>query len=116
MKTSDEGKCRPGILLFLKAPVLGKVKTRLAKEVGESEALRAYCLSVERIIHNLDDSFPLLIQYTGADDSGVFQTWLKGPHLIYEAQCSGGLGDRLSHAFQSFFEKGYGPLFALGGY
>lgn len=40
---------RPVLILFLKAPVVGAVKTRLAADIGPVDAWRFYCSTAEKV-------------------------------------------------------------------
>ena len=46
-------KRRPVVILFLKAPLVGGVKTRLAADIGALAAWRFYCETAQRIVGRL---------------------------------------------------------------
>lgn len=104
----------PVILAFLKAPVEGLVKTRLAKDLGHAEALRIYRLLVEHQLSNIPDGWSLEVHYHGCDDEGMMSAWL-GQGYSYFKQAEGDLGDKLDHAFRTAFERNGGPCIAIGG-
>lgn len=103
------------LLLFLKAPVPGKVKTRLAKDIGEKEAALAYIDMARAIrdeaelLHNthLQWVYAPTVEYP---DLG----WLDIPDAAFWNQSDGDLGKRLSTAFQRAFSEYGGPVCAMG--
>ena len=87
------------VLVFCKAPVLGQVKTRLAKDIGDQQALHVYQRMLSQnleIVSQLADVQPMIVT---TDISHTFFTpWLKKGFLI-TAQVNGDLGERLLAAF-----------------
>ena len=49
-------KGRPVVILFLKAPLVGGVKTRLAADIGALAAWRFYCETAQRVVGRLAPS------------------------------------------------------------
>jgi len=99
----------PVLSIFLKAPRLGGVKTRLAAEVGERHALRLYRIMAARTLAaahaaGLDAS----IWFTPADAAAEMRHWLGGDWAM-RPQASGDLGARLAAA-ASVVEPGRGWL------
>jgi hypothetical protein len=99
----------PALSIFLKAPRLGTVKTRLAAEVGERHALRLYRLMAARTLAaaraaGLDSS----IWFTPADAGAEMRHWL-GEAWVMRPQASGDLGARLAAAAHAV-EPGRGWL------
>lgn len=108
----------PNVLLyFVKYPTPGKVKTRLAKTVGDQEAARLYSELTGR---NLDviaslyqrSVFDLVIVYDPPEKSEDIKRWLS-LSCEYLPQRGGGLSERLTHAFHEAFSAKGGS--ALGG-
>lgn len=86
------------IILFAKYPELGKVKTRLAKDIGNEPALRIY----SRLLHNtltmmLECNFADKVVYLGEDK---FLNHFKQDYPQWEVkvQSGGDLGERLINA------------------
>ncbi|NER01069.1 MAG: glycosyltransferase [Cyanothece sp. SIO2G6] len=104
---------QPTILLFLKAPRKGLVKTRLAKSIGDRGALGAYRNLVSKQIAEFDPSWPLNIHYTPVDAQAEMSDWL-GSARSFIVQESGDLGKRLSAAINQHFQNQTGPVFLLG--
>jgi rSAM/selenodomain-associated transferase 1 len=100
--------------LFLKAPLPGSVKTRLAASVGPEKATAIYRQLVERQLQAVEDAGRIEIHYAPADAGAEMQNWL-GEHYTYIPQPEGDLGDRMAHAVQGGFIRGATTVFCLGG-
>ena len=105
---------RPTLLVFLKYPEPGKVKTRLAAEVGAEQAAALYRGWVGTVLRGLQPLRPAVTvvgyfdgapaaRSAGWDD--LADQWMEQP--------SGGLGDRLAAGFQWGFGRGR-PVLAIG--
>lgn len=106
----------PIILIFLKAPRLGAVKTRLAAEIGDAAALAAYRELVARQCAQFPAHWPVEIHFTPADAEAEMRHWLgAGERVHYFAQPSGGLGERLAAATAGAFARGAEGVFLIGG-
>ncbi len=104
----------PRLLIFLKAPRAGTVKTRLALEVGEQEALRIYRWLVERQLAAVPAGWPVEIRFTPDEAKTEMQSWL-GPGRAYRAQGGGDLGARLARGFHEARSEGGWGAIAIGG-
>src|SRR5688572_7399766 len=105
-------KAGPALLVFVRAPRIGEVKTRLAAEIGESEALRVYRrlgLHAAQAARAVAESAALRVHYTPADGAAEVAAWL-GDDLRLLPQSPGDLGDRMSAAFAAAFAEGYSPV------
>ena len=100
------------VSLFLKAPILGSVKTRLAKSLGDEDALEAYCELVEFLLRRTREA-TVHIHYT-PDERSLMEEWL-GTDYTYYLQEGEGLGDRLIHSMDLEFGAGCEKLIFLGG-
>jgi rSAM/selenodomain-associated transferase 1 len=81
--------------MFARAPLYGAVKTRLARDVGNAEALRFYRDTLQRLVRRLDRDprHELVLAVTpdrAAHDSGM---WPDGPGIV--GQGKGDLGQRM---------------------
>lgn len=107
---------KPTILIFLKAPVAGKVKTRLAREMGDTAALEIYQRLVRRQMAALPEGWPVEIHFAPADAESVMKDWLgEQSHWSFWPQVESGLGERLAHATQQSFERGSRAVMLIGG-
>lgn len=104
----------PGILVFLKAPVPGRVKTRLARDLGEEAACGIYRQMVERQLAALPSGWPVEIHFSPASAYPDFAAWL-GSGYHYHPQPEGDLGRRLRSAAAAAFGRGHGNIILIGG-
>jgi rSAM/selenodomain-associated transferase 1 len=88
----------PALAVFLKAPRLGTVKTRLASEIGSRQALRLYRVMVARtLICVRRAGLDAILWFTPQDAAPEMRFWL-GEGWDLRPQASGDLGARLSAA------------------
>ncbi len=103
------------LVIFAREPKLGKVKTRLARDVGEAEALRLYksfvrqTLKLASSLKNLDR----YIYYAGSNASMPFLRQFKN-RFILKQQRGGNLGTRMYNAFDHLFKAGYQKVIIIG--
>ena len=105
------------ILLFVKDPVAGQVKTRLGAEIGFEAAAQAYRRLAERVVENLPASHPLRVCFAPADAESRIRAWLKSrvaQGTAFLPQCEGDLGTRMADAFQSAFAAGVERVAIIG--
>src|SRR5690349_716708 len=93
------------LIIFVRNPELGKVKTRLAKTIGSEAALSIY---KELLQHTLSvvsevncDKFIFYSDYINHND-----LW-EGKAFKKYLQCQGGLGEKMNNAFKEVFNEGY---------
>ena len=106
---------RRAVVIFARAPDLGKVKTRLAAELGEREAQVIYTWLAEntaRVVASLPRC-DRIVAYTPSDADVRMREWL-GAGFSYEAQCDGDLGARMAHAFNRRFEENADRVLLIG--
>jgi uncharacterized protein len=100
------------LLIFVKHPEPGKVKTRLAATIGNDSALDVYkgLLKItERICREANVAKE--VHYGGEITEGdVFTTDVFEKHL----QIEGDLGAKMEHAFSKSFESGYENVAIIG--
>ncbi len=104
----------PTVILMLKAPRAGEVKTRLGREIGDAAALGAYRGLVEHQLRHIPESWPVRVAYSPADAEPEMRTWL-GNQIEYFAQTTGDLGQRLAAAREFHFSRSAAPLLFIGG-
>jgi len=105
----------PSCLLFmLRSPRLGRVKTRLARDVGNETALALYKTFVGDMLDSLDGcGADITLWVEPAEDVESVRDWL-GEKRVCLPQPVGDLGVRMDHAFRWAFEQGYAAAAALG--
>lgn len=106
---------------MMKAPEPGRVKTRLAAEIGPTLATACYCRFVEFLVRRIlacpARSWHSHVVYDPPEARSRIESWLNplAPGaLTYESQIPGDLGERLSAAFERRFEAGATSVLAIG--
>lgn len=100
------------LIVFVRNPVLGNVKTRIAKTIGDEAALRLYKKLLKHT-HEMIKDIPCDKYIFYAGDINREDTW---PNDIYkkEQQIEAGLGDKMQAAFKKLFTHGYGHVLIIG--
>src|SRR5207237_5591051 len=93
------------LIIFVRAPRQGQVKTRLATSIGAGAALAAYTTLVRNLLDNLSPLSNVELRFTPDDSVGEFTSWLR-PGWDLKPQGDGDLGSRLLRAFRQAFEDG----------
>ncbi len=97
---------RPLLAVFAKAPFPGRVKTRLAAEIGEIAAARAYREMGRRVVDGvLGGSYRTVVHFDPPDSIDAVRSWLGTEGLEYRPQAGGDLGARMEAAFRQSFEE-----------
>lgn len=105
---------QPTILLFLKAPRHGQVKTRLAQSIGAKRALSTYRTLVERQWQALPKNAEREVHYTPHNAESEMKQWL-GAEVPHHPQSDGNLGKRLTDSIESAFDRGAQTVLCIGG-
>jgi rSAM/selenodomain-associated transferase 1 len=101
------------LIIFVKAPRPGFVKTRLASTIGASEAVRAYRRLVETLLGRLANLTTVELRYSPDDALREIQPWLR-PDWEARPQTLGDLGQRLNSAFAETFGAGSERVVIIG--
>ncbi len=103
------------LVIFLKAPRVGTVKTRLAAELGAEAACAAYRQLVEQLLANLDGLRNVELCFTPADASAEMeiQPWQHADWTL-RPQSEGDLGGRMAAAFAAAFAEGCNRVVLIG--
>lgn len=103
---------KKAIIIFVRNPELGKVKTRLAQEIGEKETLQVY---IDLLQHTHDitngadcDRFVYYADYINEND-----LW-ENENFIKKLQEGESLGNRMMIAFFELFQQGYSKVVIIG--
>ena len=109
---------RRAILLFVKYPEPGKVKTRLAATMGAEKAAKIYQRLVAAVLPGLPTGDDLTVVYDPPEKRAEVMAWLQsllaGRRAQFTAQTGGDLGARLEHAFAAAFERGFEQVAVIG--
>lgn len=103
------------LILFIKAPGLGRVKTRLQPELTPEQALSLYRAMVEDIVRQLDAAgfWDLKIFFTPADSRGAIKNWL-GDQFEYFPQHGDDLGEKMNNAIAEMQKQKYQKAVLIG--
>jgi len=101
------------LIVFVKAPRPGTVKTRLAKTIGVSAAGTAYIRLVEALLNQLQGLSGVELCFSPDDAASEVEHWLRGD-WTRSPQSGGDLGQRLESAFQRAFHAGSKRVAIIG--
>ncbi len=107
----------PLLLLFVKYPEPGRVKTRLAADSSAETAATIYRRMVTTVLGALPAGQPVRVLYDGFRPESDYREWLDHAALAtaeYAAQSTGDLGDRLTAAFAKAFVDGWQRVGVIG--
>lgn len=100
------------LIIFIKNPILGTAKTRLAKTIGDEKALEAYLELLEHtrnISRKLEcKKFLFYNQFIDKKDAWSNREFDK------QLQVQGDLGAKMRAAFEAVFEKGFQKAIIIG--
>lgn len=100
-----------GLLIFAKKPVPGKVKTRLAKDIGDEAACQIYRQLLFYTFDVAEKANVYVIACLTEEDQITLDAV---PYTEFYEQAAGDLGKKLLYAFDSAFKKGFEKLIVLG--
>jgi uncharacterized protein len=102
------------ILVFVRAPEKGKVKTRLANVIGNDAAFRLYMSFVEDELDMLRTLFfDVIICFHPHTERESVENWLNHDFDLM-AQHGDNLGQRMDNAFEEVFSRGYQQALLIG--
>ncbi len=103
---------KKALIIFTRNPELGKVKTRLAKSVGDESALEIYKFLLKHtvaITKNLNvDKYVFYSENIHRDDIWDPEIFRK------KLQTGTDLGEKMQNAFSELFEMGYEKVLIVG--
>ena len=101
------------LMVFMKNPIAGKVKTRLAVKVGKNEALNIYKKLIEHthFVTSKIKTCDKAIYYSSSVDEQ--DRWISESYSKH-MQKGNGLGEKLSNAFLDAFKQGYKKVIVIG--
>ena len=105
------------IIVFTKLPIEGKVKTRLAKDIGESFAASLYKVCAEHTFNVLSKFNTLSVQiflfYPEGSEIKKIKEW-AGNKFSYYTQKGDNLGEKMYNAFKLIYNKGFEKIIIIG--
>ena len=101
------------LVIFVKAPRPGTVKTRLAETLGAVAACDAYRQLVDRLLAQLSSLRQVELRFTPHDADAEVKHWLRASWTA-RPQGTGDLGARLPAAFAENFASGASRVVIIG--
>ena len=116
----DGGDPQIALIVFLRYPRPGKVKTRLAKSIGNDKACEWYRLCAENVLREVS-ALPQVALYvfcSEEQDMPLVETWMQSlghchMHVRLQQQRPN-LGVRIAGAFREVYEDGHRVLGVVG--
>ena len=103
-----------GILLFVKYPKTGYVKSRLSTHIDKKFVVTLYKSFVEDTIDNLKDlDCDILVCFYPPEKREYFKNWI-GSSYQYLPQDGEDLGERMKNCFLKGFDLGFEKLLVIG--
>jgi len=105
------------LLVFVKYPVPGQVKTRLAADLGAEAATEVYREMVTRVLQRIPRRQAVRVVFDGRQAEADYRAWLAndlGKEAEFRAQAEGDLGRRLENAFAEAFADGWQAVGVIG--
>jgi uncharacterized protein len=94
------------LLLFVRHPAPGEVKSRISASIGTDHATELYRRFVSDMLDTARTAgYPVTVMVTPGDRLDDVRHWL-GADLRYLAQNGAGLGERMENAFRAIFSEG----------
>lgn len=102
------------LLVFLKYPEPGKVKTRIGKEIGHVKAAQIYRELAERVLGNImEGNYTVVLYYSPSWSVDDFKEWL-GSDYVYKPQRGADLGQRMKNAIRDEIAEGAESVVLIG--
>ncbi len=100
------------LIIFTRNPELGKVKTRLAKTIGDEKALEVY---THLLLHTMNQTRLLTCDKFVFYDTSIIKNDIW-PETIYHKKIQSGedLGEKMYRAFELLFNMGYKNCMIVG--
>lgn len=100
------------LLIFTRNPELGKVKTRLAKDVGDQPALDIYKFLLNHTV-SVTKNLEVMMEVHYSEQIQHNDIWDEAIY-IKKQQIEGGLGEKMEEAFLTGFKNGYKNIIIIG--
>ncbi len=105
---------KTSVIIFLKAPIKGFVKTRLACKIGEAAALKIYSLFVMNTLEMLAKTGYTVRPYFYPADEKEKTQELLGHHIQLFPQEGNHLGERMKNAINDTLAEGFDKAILVG--
>ena len=101
------------LIVFVKAPIRGTVKTRIASTLGDGPALEIYLSLVQTVLGQISSLPAVALCHTPDGAGDQIRPWLRAGWLVMP-QGAGDLGERMHRAFGSAFAAGSQRVVLVG--
>ena len=103
------------VITFCKYPVEGKVKTRIAKTIGNEFATKLYRIFAEHTFQELLKADPVFsyLFFPYNDNQEKIRKW-AGTEFFFELQEGNDLGEKMYNAFKKIIDRGSAKTIIIG--
>lgn len=106
---------RPAVIVMIKAPRAGFVKTRLTPTLSDADAAAlAICFARDTVSSASSIACEVIIAYAPSDGRDILETLFRDDGLQWIEQRGEDLGARLEAVTIEAFKMGFGPLAFIG--
>ena len=100
------------LLIFTRNPELGKVKSRLAKDIGDEKALKIY---IELLLHTkkISENIPV-DKWLFYSENILENDFWPSEKFNKKLQKGSDLGEKMKNAFEEGFQNGYEKIIIIG--
>ncbi|MGI9533564.1 MAG: TIGR04282 family arsenosugar biosynthesis glycosyltransferase [Thermodesulfobacteriota bacterium] len=104
------------LIIFIKYPEPGQVKTRIGKTIGIEKAADIYSSLANHVVSKLrnTDSCKITVSFTPGNREDLIKSWFNSKYINYFPQCGVSLGERISNAFETSFLNGFKNTVIIG--
>jgi rSAM/selenodomain-associated transferase 2/rSAM/selenodomain-associated transferase 1 len=114
IREKGQGNALKGVIVFIKYPQAGYVKSRIGTLMGDGFTAGLYRNFVADILKKLKTlPYRIIIYFTPSNRESDIIKWL-GPHYEFLPQKGSDLGKRMKNAFAEQFAMGYSELLLIG--
>jgi len=110
-----ENSAGKALVVFVRYPEPGKVKTRLADDMGSpgmaADLYRCFALDVLDAASSVHEQ--VIISYDPLAEEKKYREWL-GDSFVYRKQRGDDIGARMFHTFEDVFHDGYDSCYLMG--
>lgn len=104
------------LIIFVKYPEPGKVKSRIASDLGAERAAEVYSRIAKAVIEKVSkpDTHGTIICFDPPERENEIKLWLGIDKHPYERQSGRTIGEKMSNAFHSVFSRGAEKAVLIG--
>ena len=103
---------KKALIIFVRKPESGKVKTRLAATIGDEKALAVYIQLLEHTNQISKSVFAdkFVFYFNEIEQNDIWSSEI----FVKKLQREGDLGEKMGGAFSDLFDEGYGQVVIIG--